>query len=29
MLLGQAGAEKHSKQRTAKTAYEHDEADGD
>jgi hypothetical protein len=29
MLLGQAGAEKHSKQRTTKTACEHDETDGD
>jgi hypothetical protein len=29
MLLGQAGAEKHSKQRSAKTAGEHDEANGD
>jgi hypothetical protein len=29
MLLGQAGAEKHSKQRSAKTAGEHDEANSD
>jgi hypothetical protein len=29
MLLGQAGAEKHSEQRTTKTAGEHDQANGD